>query len=330
MILSRLAVREGRTYLICRCDECYSFFKRRADYKSKELCVYCANQKGGKTRSTHGMNNGNSRLHVTWANMKRRCLNPENRKYNIYGGSGVSICSEWLDFKPFYDWAMMNGYEDNLTIDRKDTSGNYEPSNCRFVDVSTQNANKRITDKNKSGYIGVSRHSTGSFIASIQWKRKSVFRKHFNDSLSAACARDQFIIDNELPHTLNFTQKEISEYKSNKCDTPREINTRRYAMPKAILNQMQKEGVAKEFLENNRKLDTVCYQILKMVEEYKRMRTQSTVTFFAKRHGVTGPAMSTYLLDEGVYKKNRHLHIRITPGKECKALERIVPEFKEG
>ena len=61
-----------------------------------------------------------------------------------YGGKGVFICDEWLrDFQTFYDWAIQNGYDDNLTIERINVNGNYEPSNCRFVDMAVQNNNKR-------------------------------------------------------------------------------------------------------------------------------------------------------------------------------------------
>ncbi len=68
-------------------------------------------------------------------------------------------------------------------------------------------------------------------------------------------------------------------------------------MPKAILNQQQKKEIAREFKENNRKLDSVCYQLLKMVDEYKRVRKQSTLTFLAKKYGVSHQAISNYLLE---------------------------------
>jgi len=100
-------------------------------------------------------------------------------------------------------------------------------------------------------------------------------------------------------------------------------------MPKAIFNQMQKKKVAKEFEENNRKLDAICYQLLKMVKEYNQKKKQSTITFFAKRHGVSQSGMFNYLISQGVYKKNRHLRIVITPGKECKALKGLCSVSKE-
>ena len=64
--------------------------------------------------------------------------------YKNYGARGIKICDEWKnDFKAFYDWAMSNGYADNLTIDRIDVNGNYEPSNCRWVTKEIQNKNTR-------------------------------------------------------------------------------------------------------------------------------------------------------------------------------------------
>ena len=76
--------------------------------------------------------------------MKDRCYNPKDKAYKNYGERGIHICDEWLnDFKSFETWSMENGYQDNLTIDRIDVNGNYEPSNCRWVDMKTQNSNTR-------------------------------------------------------------------------------------------------------------------------------------------------------------------------------------------
>ena len=76
--------------------------------------------------------------------MKQRCHNPNSSKYRFYGAKGVSVCEEWRnDFESFYNWAMKNGYKDNLTIDRIDPYGNYEPSNCRWATLQEQQLNKR-------------------------------------------------------------------------------------------------------------------------------------------------------------------------------------------
>jgi hypothetical protein len=63
------------------------------------------------------------------------------------------MCQEWANFNSFYDWAMANGYAENLTIDRIDVNGNYEPSNCRWVDMKTQQNNRN--NNRKVDYCGI-------------------------------------------------------------------------------------------------------------------------------------------------------------------------------
>lgn len=84
-----------------------------------------------------------TRLNSIWRGMKKRCFNQNDSRFNLYGGRGITVCKEWKDdFQAFYDWAMNNGYTDNLSIDRIDVNGNYEPSNCRWADSKTQSNNK--------------------------------------------------------------------------------------------------------------------------------------------------------------------------------------------
>lgn len=90
----------------------------------------------------HGLRH--TRLYAIWSDMKTRCYNSNSPNYKYYGKLGVSICEEWKnDFKSFYNWAMSNGYRDNLTIDRINPFGNYEPSNCRWATYEEQAKNKR-------------------------------------------------------------------------------------------------------------------------------------------------------------------------------------------
>lgn len=83
----------------------------------------------------------NTRLYKIWKGIKYRCA---NRNYKYYGGRGITICYEWKDnFINFYEWAVNNGYDDTLSIDRIDVNGNYEPSNCRWATPEQQSRNRR-------------------------------------------------------------------------------------------------------------------------------------------------------------------------------------------
>lgn len=96
--------------------------------------------KEGLTKSHGG---SKTHLYKVWAAMKQRCENSNNKSYNNYGGRGIHVCEEWLDFKPFYDWAIENGYKRGLDIDRKNNDLGYSPDNCRFVTRRENCMNKR-------------------------------------------------------------------------------------------------------------------------------------------------------------------------------------------
>ena len=86
-----------------------------------------------------------TRIYRTWRSMKDRCENPNNKRYKDYGGRGILICETWSNsFVAFWEWASSHGYADDLTIERIDVNGGYNPSNCTFIPNSEQSKNRRM------------------------------------------------------------------------------------------------------------------------------------------------------------------------------------------
>ncbi len=119
--------------------------------------VYVQSLKTGHTKScgclprelsrVRGTKHGGagSRLYMIWNNMKDRCSNPNNNYYHNYGGRGINFTGEWFWFAPFQEWALSNGYNDALTLDRVDNNKDYSPDNCKWSTRHEQMRNTRRT-----------------------------------------------------------------------------------------------------------------------------------------------------------------------------------------
>lgn len=135
------------SYWLCVCDcgnetvVCGDSLKRGAT----RSCGCLNSEVSSKSSMTHGMSN--TRLYKSWLQMKYRCYNPNFNEFHRYGGRGIKVCDEWRDdFQSFYNWAILNGYSDDLTIDRIQTDGNYEPDNCQWL-TRSDNVKKMWEDK---------------------------------------------------------------------------------------------------------------------------------------------------------------------------------------
>lgn len=138
--------KSNEKYWLCECD-CgrTTIVSGRALRNSSIKSCGCLNiERSKQSNTTH--NKSNTRLYRIYYSLKRRCYKATSKDYNNYGERGITIYDKWLGkkgFINFYNWSIENGYSDELTIDRIDVNGNYEPNNCRWVTPMINSNNKR-------------------------------------------------------------------------------------------------------------------------------------------------------------------------------------------
>lgn len=169
----------GKSRWICDCD-CGKRKEKsvtRNDLVTGKVkscgCLYKDSNKGRNV--THGKTG--KRLYRIWLSMRQRCNYSAGKSFKNYGGKGISVCEEWESFQNFYDWAMANGYSDNLTIDRKENDKGYSPDNCRWATMKEQQNNRtnnlRITINGEEKTLSEWSKVTGIPRATLEWRVKN-------------------------------------------------------------------------------------------------------------------------------------------------------------
>ena len=185
----------------------YGLYK--CGYCGKEFQVQMASVKSKSTKSCgcllkkHGLRH--HRLYYTWMSMKLRCYSKYHASYEEYGGRGITVCDEWRETPTQFIEDMFPSFQEGLSLDRIDNDKGYFKENCRWSTLTEQALNKRpLKSNNTSGYTGVSFNKNAKLYEvyiTLFKKRKHI--GFYKTAIEAAIARNNYIIENNLPHKLN-------------------------------------------------------------------------------------------------------------------------------
>jgi len=198
-VISNPLTEKGHTFYLCQCScDNHNIRKVRSDQLKNGISKSCGCY-ALEIKTKHGMSK--ERIYKEWYAMIDRCYNSKRDDYIRYGGRGIIVCEEWIDLKiglyNFKDWAINNGYDDNLSIERMDVNGNYCPNNCTWITMNEQAKNKRNTiyietDEGNVKLVDMSKN-TGI-------KRETILKRYINGITS-----NDLYYDGRLDNTSGVT-----------------------------------------------------------------------------------------------------------------------------
>jgi hypothetical protein len=200
--------------------EIVDIFRENGTLKLKTKCAKCGKTKTIRSRDFHNDKNtscicqlvkhglSESRIYSIYHNMKDRCYNPNCQAYRLYGEKGVRLDNDWLGeggFANFYKWSIDNGYNNDLTIDRINSEGNYEPSNCQWITLgeNTARANKTYQHRRANAGTYFAYDPSGNY---FEFDNASEFarKQSLNANMIREIARDSLLGKERYYHQWKF------------------------------------------------------------------------------------------------------------------------------
>lgn len=214
-VLKKIGRKNGNNLWLCKCKcgnevECYQYNLERGTSTS---CGCLRSFYAKKTRKCHGESTGT--LYKKWGSIKTRCYNKNTPSYKNYGGRGIKMCDEWLEFWNFREWAYKNGYSEELTLERIDVNGNYSPENCKWIPMEEQANNKR-----NSCFIEYG----GKKQTLSQWSRElGVGKEVLSYRYHAGWSPEECLFGKATKGNHQLPRIEIPEYLKNDQQSKREL-----------------------------------------------------------------------------------------------------------
>lgn len=187
----------------CKCGNIFKTQSAKVASGHTKSCGCLQKEKAAEAQRTHG--GCGTRLYGIWKSMRSRTKCKTGTDYITYKARGIKICEQWADYSIFREWALGNGYEEHLTIDREDNNKDYSPENCRWTTMEIQAQNTReLRSNNTSGYRVVSWHKeTGKWCASIGVSNKQVYLGVYVTKEEANSAYYNYVVANNLNHEVS-------------------------------------------------------------------------------------------------------------------------------